>query len=76
MRLGVGTIRITLAAELAWQHRMQAESEELEIRATQRAIKAGEAAAKSDRHVSKRGQRLQPLNPKTKTGTGADPPSS
>jgi len=76
MRLGIGTIRITLTAELEWQQRMQAESEELEIRATQRAMKAGEAAARSDRHVSKRGPRSQPSNPKTKTTkTGADPPA-
>jgi len=78
MRLGVGTIRITLTAELEWQRRMQEESEELEILAVRRAIKAGEAAVKSDNHVSKRGRRPQsePLNPKAKiTKTGADPPS-
>ena len=72
MRLGIGTIRITLTAELEWQRRMQEESEELEIRATQRAVKAGTAAVKSPKHVSKQGQRSQLESVKT----GSDPPSS
>jgi hypothetical protein len=39
-----------------WQQMMQEPREDLEARATERAVKAGDAAAKSDRHVSK--QRL------------------
>jgi hypothetical protein len=58
MRLGLNTIRITAEAERDWQLQMQdAPSGELEAKALTRAVKAGDVAAKSTRHVSKRGTR-------------------
>jgi hypothetical protein len=54
MRLGLNAIRITADAEREWQRRMQEPREDLETRAIERAAKAGNAAAKSDKHVSKR----------------------
>ena len=56
MRLGIGTIRITLTAELEWQRRMQEEGAKLEAQAVERAVKAGTAAAQSPT-VSKRRRR-------------------
>jgi hypothetical protein len=75
MRLGLNLIRITAEAELNWQRRMQDEGVKFELQAAERAVKAGTAAVKSPKHVSKRGQRSQPLKSKAvRTGTGADPP--
>jgi hypothetical protein len=54
MRLGLNTIRITAEAEREWQHRMQKPREDLETRTAERAVKAGNAAAKSSAHVSKK----------------------
>ena len=56
MRPGLNVIRITLEAEREWQQLMQEPREDLEIRAVERAVKAGEAAVKSDKHISKRGR--------------------
>ena len=53
LRIGLNTIRITAAAELEWQRRMQEPDPDLEARAIARAAKAGEAAARSDKHISK-----------------------
>lgn len=79
-RFGLNLIRVTAEDEREWLHRLQENGANFEIRATERAVKAGTAAAQSDNHVSKRGRRPQsePLKSKTKavrTGTGADPPS-
>ena len=54
MRIGLNMIRITAEAERDWQRRMQEPSADLETRAVERAVKAGEAAVKSAKHVSKR----------------------
>jgi hypothetical protein len=54
MRLGLNIIRITAAAERDWQCRMQEPRNDLEIKATARAVKAGDAAVKSSKHISKR----------------------
>ena len=54
MRVGINLIRITAEAEREWQLLMQEPQPEIEARATARAVKAGDAAVKSDRHVSKR----------------------
>jgi hypothetical protein len=52
MRVGLNLIRITAQAEREWQHRLQQPSADLERRATARAVKAGGAAVKSDKHIS------------------------
>jgi hypothetical protein len=57
MRIGLNLIRITANAEREWQQRMQEPREDLETRAAERAVKAGDAAAKSDKHVSKKRRR-------------------
>lgn len=57
-QLGPGTIRITLEAEIAWQHAVQEPQRALEQRATERAVKAGDAAARSDSHVSSKQRRI------------------
>ena len=54
MRIGLNMIRITAEAERDWQRRMQEPRADLETRAVERAVKAGEAAARSDKHVSKK----------------------
>jgi hypothetical protein len=54
MRIGLNCVRIGADAEREWQQRMSAPQEELAARATRRAVKAGAAAARSDRHVSKK----------------------
>ena len=54
MRIGLNVIRITANAEREWQHRMEQDDREFETKATERAVKAGDAAVKSDKHVSKR----------------------
>jgi hypothetical protein len=51
MRLGLNAIRITAEAERDWQQRMQEPREDW---ATQRAVKAGSAAVKSSKHISKK----------------------
>ena len=68
MRIGLNLIRITVEAERDWQRAMQAPREDLETRAAERAVKAGSAAAKSSKHISKaRRGRRQPPPP---SGTG------
>jgi hypothetical protein len=52
MRVGLNLIRITAQAEREWQHRLQQPSADLKRRATARAMKAGDAAVKSDKHIS------------------------
>jgi hypothetical protein len=59
MRLGLNTIRISADAERDWQHRMQQPRADLEQQALARAVKAGEAAGRSNKHISKRGVRTQ-----------------
>ena len=54
MRIGLNMIRITAEAEREWQQLMQEPNEELEQQAVERAVKAGEAAVKSDKHISKK----------------------
>jgi hypothetical protein len=58
MRLGLNAIRITAEAERAWQQAMQAPREDLETSA----VKAGDAAAKSLRHISKKRRRQRVLS--------------
>ena len=57
MRIGINLIRITAEAERNWQHLMQESAQDFEIQATERAVKAGAAAAQSPTHVSKRSRR-------------------
>jgi hypothetical protein len=57
MRVDMNTVRITIEAERAWQLLMQAPRPDIESKATERAIKAGDASAKSARHVSKNGRK-------------------
>ena len=54
MRLGLNTIRITADAEREWQQRMQKPQHDVELKATERAVKAGTAAVKSPKHVRNR----------------------
>ena len=54
MRIGLNVIRITAEAEREWQRRMQKGSQDFEQQAVERAVKAGDAAVKSDNHVSKK----------------------
>ena len=54
MRLGLNAIRISAEAERDWQLQMQKPRPDLEIRTAERAVRAGDAAVKSDLHVSKR----------------------
>ena len=54
MRLGLNAIRISAEAERNWQQEMQKPRPDLEARTAERAVMAGDAAVKSDRHVSKR----------------------
>jgi hypothetical protein len=57
-RFGLNTIRVTAEAERDWLRRLQEESDQdFEAKAIERAVKAGAAAARSPRHVSKRGRR-------------------
>jgi hypothetical protein len=53
MRPGLNIIRITARAERDWQDLMQEEGEEFETRALERAVKAGNVGAKSEKHISK-----------------------
>lgn len=57
MRLGLNAIRITAEAERDWQQRMQEPRRDFQTRAMERAVKAGDAATKSDKHVSKQAAR-------------------
>ena len=57
MRIGINLIRITAEAERNWQHLMQESAQDFENQATERAVKAGAAAAQSPTHVSKRSRR-------------------
>ena len=54
MRIGLNVIRITAEAERDWQRAMQEPREDLETRAVERAVKAGDAAVKSAKHISKK----------------------
>lgn len=73
MRIGLNTVRITAEAERDWQRRMQAPSADLEQRAQARAVKAGEAAAKSSKHVSKRtARKATPLDARAKRRATAE----
>lgn len=53
MRPGLNVIRITAEAERDWQRLMQEPREDLETRAVERAVKASEAAVRSEKHISK-----------------------
>jgi hypothetical protein len=55
MRIGLNMIRITCEAERDWQRAMEEPNAELEQQAIERAVRAGEAAVKSNNHISKRG---------------------
>jgi hypothetical protein len=57
MRLGLNAIRISAEAERDWQQQMQKPRPDLEIRTAERAVKAGDAAVKSSKHISKRRER-------------------
>ena len=59
MRFGLNLIRITAEDEREWLHRLQEERAEFETQATERAVKAGTAAAQSPTHVSKRRRRAR-----------------
>jgi hypothetical protein len=59
-RFGLNMIRITAEDERDWLHRLQEEGAKFEIQAAERAVKAGEAAVKSPKHVSKRRRRSRP----------------
>jgi hypothetical protein len=54
MRIGLNFIRITAEAECEWQRSLQKPRKDLEARAAARAVKAGDAAVRSSKHVSKR----------------------
>ena len=54
MRIGLNIIRITADAEREWQRRLQKPQPDFEARALERAVKAGDAAVKSSRHISKK----------------------
>jgi hypothetical protein len=68
MRIGLNLIRITADAEREWQHRLQKPRRDFEAMAVERAVKAGGAAVKSSKHISKarRGRRQPPPT----SGTG------
>jgi len=54
MRLGLNAIRISAETERNWQQEMQKPRPDLETRTAERAVRAGDAAVKSDLHISKR----------------------
>ena len=57
-RFGLNTIRVTAEDEREWLRRLQKESDQdFEARAAERAVRAGEAAVKSEKHISKRARR-------------------
>jgi hypothetical protein len=73
MRIGLNTVRITAQAERDWQRQMQEPREDLEALAVERAVKAGTAAAKSSKHISKRSRReAAPLHPRAKRRATAE----
>ena len=73
MRIGLNMIRITAEAEREWQRAMQEPREDLEALASERAVKAGEAAAKSSKHVSKRtARKAAPLHSRAKRRATAE----
>ena len=57
MRIGLNLVRITAQAEREWQLKMQQPAPDLERQALARAVKAGDTAAQSSAHVSKRAAR-------------------
>jgi hypothetical protein len=57
MRIGLNLIRIAAEDERDWQQRMKEGGEEFALKATERAVKAGTAAAKSEKHISRKGKR-------------------
>jgi hypothetical protein len=57
MRVGINTVRITAESERNWQQLMQEPQPDVEAKAVERAVKAGAAAAKSPKHISKRGRK-------------------
>jgi hypothetical protein len=57
MRLGLNAIRITAEAERDWQKQMQQPRPDLETRNVERAVRAGDAAVKSEKHISKQGRK-------------------
>jgi hypothetical protein len=62
MRIGLNLIRISSDSEREWQRRLQKPQPDSEARALERAVKAGSAAVKSSKHISKarRGRRRPP----------------
>ena len=52
--LGLNAIRISAEAERDWQRRMQEPRADFKTRAVERAVKAGDAAARSSEHVRKK----------------------
>jgi hypothetical protein len=59
MRLGLNAIRTSAEAERDGQRRMQEPRADFESRAVARAVKTGDAAARSSAHVSKRAARRE-----------------
>jgi hypothetical protein len=53
-------LRATAEAERDWQRLMQEPNEALEQQAVARAVKAGDAAVKSNKHISKKTRRDRP----------------
>jgi hypothetical protein len=54
MRVGINKVLISVEAEKEWQQKMQESARDVETRAVERAVKAGNAAVKSAKHVSKK----------------------
>jgi hypothetical protein len=71
MRPGLNIIRITAEAERDWQRLMQEPREDFPTRAVARAVKAGDAAARSSAHVSKRPARRRAISPLIKRSANA-----
>jgi hypothetical protein len=67
MRIGLNLIRVTADAEREWQHRMQEPDQDFKVRATERAVKAGDAAVKSEKHVSNRRRTRNSTPPRMRT---------
>jgi hypothetical protein len=59
MRLGLNAIRISAEAERDWQQEMQKPRPDLETRTAERAVRAGDAAVKSSKHISKKWKRVR-----------------
>ena len=73
MRLGLNAIRISAEAERDWQLRMQEPRPDLEVRTAERAVKAGDAAVKSARHISKRHARTSDPKPSRRSRGSTGP---